>query len=156
MATVNKILLPRRAKKSAMLSPSKAAMILAKGEFFMECPDEGVGKGHIKIKVGDGITAYSDLPYALGDTGNDTVVFVESTDTTIEQILAKIVTGTSIGTIVAAVKKGISILYNSLNDTNSKIDNLTDTNKITEVKVVTSLPSDASAHETTLYLILSE
>ena len=31
--------------------------------------------------------------------------------------------------------------------------NLTDTRKITEVKVVDSLPSDASSHPTTLYLV---
>ena len=156
MANVNKILLPRRGKKSAMESPSKAAMILAKGEFFVECTDAGVGKGPIKIKIGDGITAYSSLPYALGDTSNDTVSFAESTDTTIAEVLSKIVSGASLGTIVSSVKKGISLLDTSLTQTNNRLDNITDTNKITEVKIVTSLPPDAAIHDTTLYLILSE
>ena len=64
MATVNKIFKPRRGKKSTMAG-TKANTVLAAGELFLETPDKGVGKGASKIKIGDGSTKYSSLPYAL-------------------------------------------------------------------------------------------
>lgn len=57
---------PRRGKRSTMLG-TKGVMVLDSGEFFIEYPDDGIGKGKCKIKIGDGVTAYSSLPYALGE-----------------------------------------------------------------------------------------
>ena len=45
---------------------SKASdLVLQKGEIFFEIPTSGEGKGLGKIKMGDGVTPYSDLPYFL-------------------------------------------------------------------------------------------
>ena len=38
---------------------------LARGEIFFEVPDTGAGTGKGKIKMGDGIHDYSDLPYFI-------------------------------------------------------------------------------------------
>lgn len=38
-------------------------LILQEGEIFFEIPDEGIGAGEGKIKMGDGKTGYEDLPY---------------------------------------------------------------------------------------------
>ena len=57
---------PRRGKKATM-NGSKAGTVLGSGEFFIEYPNAGVGKGKCKIKMGDGSTPYSSLPYALGE-----------------------------------------------------------------------------------------
>ena len=51
---------PRRGKKATAESQ---AIVLKKGEVFFEVPTTGVGTGAGKIKMGDGVTAYSSLPY---------------------------------------------------------------------------------------------
>ena len=156
MATVNKILLPRRAKKSVMQSSGKSSIVLEKGELFIECPDEGIGKGHSIIKIGDGNTAYSELPYAIGDTSNDHITFTESSETQIDSIIAKFIPGTKLNTLVAFIKKSI-ILFKNKNDAyDLKISDLTDGNTIEKIKVVTRLPEDAGDNPTTLYLIKAQ
>lgn len=51
--------------------------ILAEGEMGIEVPPTGVGTGTVKIKFGDGVTAWQDLPYGLNpddfqsNTGGD-------------------------------------------------------------------------------------
>ena len=39
--------------------------ILAEGELAIENPDTGTGTGSIKMKIGDGVTGYKNLPYAI-------------------------------------------------------------------------------------------
>lgn len=39
--------------------------ILAEGEMGVEVPVTGVGTGFVKIKFGDGVTPWKDLPYGL-------------------------------------------------------------------------------------------
>lgn len=39
--------------------------ILGEREIGIEAPPEGIGKGQVKIKLGDGVTAWNDLPYAV-------------------------------------------------------------------------------------------
>lgn len=155
MANVNKILLPRRGKKSVMQSTGMSSVILEKGELFVECSDEGVGVGHAFIKIGDGTTAYSSLGYAIGDTSNDAINFSESAETEITSAIGKLISGAKLNVLIANIKKCITILKNNDDTTANKFTALTDNNGITEVKLVTSLPADASSHPTTLYLIKS-
>ena len=53
---------PRRDTASAWTT---ANPVLAEGEIGIEVPDTGVGSGIVKIKFGDGVTAWKDLPYGL-------------------------------------------------------------------------------------------
>lgn len=53
---------PRRGKKTTAESEN---IVLKKGEAFFEYPDTGIGTGIGKIKMGDGVTSYNDLPYFL-------------------------------------------------------------------------------------------
>ena len=156
MATVNKILLPRRAKKSVMQSSGKSSIVLEKGEIFVECPDEGIGKGHSIIKIGDGSTAYSSLPYAIGDTSNDIITFPESSETQIDSIITKFTSETKLATLISYIKKSIILFRNKNNAYDTKISDLTDSNTVEYVKVVNSLPEDAAAHPTTLYFIKAQ
>ncbi len=39
--------------------------VLAVAEMGIECPDTGIGTGEVKIKFGDGITPWNDLPYGV-------------------------------------------------------------------------------------------
>ena len=54
----------RRGKRS---TAENEHIILEKGELFFEVPEDGVGTGNGKIKIGDGETEYSKSPYFLGD-----------------------------------------------------------------------------------------
>lgn len=55
-------ILPRRGSKSEweIVNP-----ILSNGELALEYRDEGISSGDIRIKVGDGIHAWNDLPYGI-------------------------------------------------------------------------------------------
>lgn len=52
-------------KRGSRSEWSQQNPILADGEFVVEYPDEGVGTGFSKFKLGDGQTKYNDLPYCL-------------------------------------------------------------------------------------------
>ena len=39
--------------------------ILAEGEMGVEVPNSGVGTGEVRVKFGDGVTAWKDLPYGI-------------------------------------------------------------------------------------------
>ena len=69
---------PKRAKKATATSQ---AIVLKRGEIFFEVPTGGVGTGIGKIKMGDGTTTYSSLPY-FTSTEDDKVAFTNVTATT--------------------------------------------------------------------------
>jgi len=126
------IILPHRGGKTKMTTGTGASTVLGAGELFVEYPDTGVGSGKSKIKIGDGVTAYSSLPYALGDTSTDLIVFDSSTATTVAQALAEAVSGASLATIVAGFKKAIELNTSSKVFTGSLADweQLTDEEKL--------------------------
>jgi len=53
---------PRRGTKAQW---ETANTVLAEGEIGFEVPDDGVGTGITNLKIGDGTTAWNDLPYAI-------------------------------------------------------------------------------------------
>ena len=111
-----KHLRPRRGKKSTAESQK---IVLQRGEVFFECPDTGVGTGAGKIKVGDGVTEYANLPYFVepgsgsGDISDSAVTFTENTSTSNTTLLNTIATGASLKVITGAVKKMLSNLNSS-------------------------------------------
>lgn len=53
---------PRRGTKSEWES---ANPILLDGELAIQIPNNGIGSGDIKIKIGDGVTEWNKLPYGI-------------------------------------------------------------------------------------------
>lgn len=53
---------PRRGTASEWMEENP---VLERGEFVIEVPSDGVGTGPSKFKIGDGVTDYNSLPYAL-------------------------------------------------------------------------------------------
>ena len=102
-------LCPHRGSKTNMTTGTGASTVLGAGELFVEYPDTGVGSGASKIKIGDGVTAYSLLPYALGDTSVQEVTYTESTATTVSQALAEAASGSALGNIIAGLKKAVEL-----------------------------------------------
>ena len=117
MSTVNKYFLPHRATTDVMKDPSKSSIVLRKGELFVEAPSTGVGTGHSKIKIGDGKTPYSSLPYALGDTDtevtNAIVTFTSNTGTSAKDVINSVKSGQSLATQIAGLKQAITLLANT-------------------------------------------
>lgn len=120
MADVSKIFKPRRGKKSTMTG-TKASTILAAGELFVEVPDTGVGTGAGKLKMGDGATPYSSLPYLMGDTSNDKIEFSNNTATTVDNALNNVTSGSKLGVIIAALKQAISLNGKSITELNNAL-----------------------------------
>ena len=108
MANLQKYFAPRRGTSTVMAS--KGTIVLKSGELFIETPATGTGTGHSKIKLGDGVTQYSALPYALGDTSNDAIDFTPDSSATVDAALAKVVTGAALKTDIAAMKQALSLL----------------------------------------------
>lgn len=61
-----------RGPSSIMTEGSGANLVLEEGEIFIEFPDAGLATEGSKIKIGDGISIYSLLPYLnTGGGGSD-------------------------------------------------------------------------------------
>lgn len=102
---------PRRGKKSTAESQ---AIVLKKGEIFFEVPDGGTGTGAGKMKMGDGATAYANLPYFSQPTVEDSVVgFTDSNTETAQSnnatYLTNIKPANTLKTIFTNLKQ---LLYN--------------------------------------------
>lgn len=141
MASVSKIFKPRRGLASTMAGSGKKNIVLQKGEFFLEAPSGGMGTGASKVKVGDGTTAYSSLPYALGDTSNDKIDFSNNTSTTVANALTSVASGKALKTIIGGLKQAISLCNTSITKLNDDINNMIGTgdNNMTLIEMVTEL-----------------
>lgn len=119
---------PRRGKKATAISQN---IILRSGEVFFEVPDTGVGTGKGKIKMGDGTTGYSSLPYfaepsSIADMSNSTISFTENSSTNNTTLLNAIVTGAKLNIIIAAIKKLISNINSNTTISNMRYNSSTD------------------------------
>lgn len=108
---------PRRGKKATAESQN---IVLKRGEMFMEVPASGVGTGIGKIKIGDGTTAYKDLPYFLeqgvDDVSTAVITYSDSTQTNNNTLLSTIKSGAKFNVIIPAIKKLLSNINTSVND----------------------------------------
>jgi hypothetical protein len=89
---------PRRGTASQWTT---ANPILAEGEIGVEVPDDGVGTGLVKIKFGDGSTAWTDLPY-----GTEPAPIVQNLETDATDKVPS----------VSAVKAGFDEINQNLNN----------------------------------------
>ena len=130
---MSKIFKPRRGKASTM-NGTKSSTVLAAGEMFIELPDTGVGTGICKMKMGDGVTAYSSLPYAMGGDIASTEItgsIVEDTSETAKAALQNVTTGRTLGAIIGSLRQACKLneaAISKLNDdlyTRPKLDKYT-------------------------------
>ena len=113
--------LPHRGKKSTMNS-TKADLVLAAGELFVEYPDSGIGTGVCKFKIGDGKTKYSELPYAIGN-GGEIITISEVDVDSIDTAIALLVSGKSINDFSSTVKKTLQLLNTAYSNHSSNKSN---------------------------------
>lgn len=76
-----------RGSTSTMTTTAKKNIVLEDGELFVEVPDSITDSNQYKFKVGDGVTTYENLPYALDPTNmaanDDDATYVENTNVTL-------------------------------------------------------------------------
>ena len=128
---MGKVLRPRRGKKSTAISQLKSGAlgVLANGEVFFELPDGGAGKGEGRIIMGDGNTAYENLPAFIdpskyvhtGSTENEKVTFTETSSTDNAALLKNIVSGASLKNLFPSVKNLLSNLNSSVTKLNNDL-----------------------------------
>lgn len=105
MADTNKQLLPHRGGVDKMTQGAGKNIVLASGELFIEYPNAGAGRGKCKIKIGDGVTAYSSLPYAIGDTSTDPITFTQGAETNINMALVNLASGKKLQELIGTTKQ---------------------------------------------------
>ena len=66
-----------RPRRGTATQWTNANPILSEGEIGIEVPSTGVGTGLVKIKFGDGVTAWKNLPYGV----NESASIVQNLDT---------------------------------------------------------------------------
>lgn len=100
------------------LASTNANTILASGELFCEYGPEGVGKGPVKAKLGDGQTKYSQLPYAWGDDVAERPVSAieEDQSTDVDTAINNISIGRTVSQILGAIKAALTFNKNSIRD----------------------------------------
>jgi hypothetical protein len=147
---MSKIFKPRRGKASTM-NGTKSSTVLAAGEMFIELPDTGVGTGICKMKMGDGVTAYGSLPYAMGGdiaTTEITGAINDDTSSTATAALANVTTGKTLGSIIGSLRRACSLNAQAIatlndeistiltwNGINSNIGICSDANKINKIGI---------------------
>ena len=128
---MGKIFRPRRGKNSTAKAQLKTGALgpLANGEVFFELPNGGAGTGEGKIIMGDGRTAYEQLPTFIdpskyvhkGDTENQTVSFTETSSTDNAALLKNITSGASLKNLFSPVKNLLSNLNSSVTKLNNDL-----------------------------------
>ena len=103
-----KVLKPCRGTESVM-NNAKSNVILQDGELFIECPDSGVGKGYVNMKIGDGVTPYNKLPYAMrGNPSKLPITIISDTSDSMDKAMANIVTNKPLGELIGSIKQAIA------------------------------------------------
>jgi len=105
----NKLFRPHRGGVSKMNVGTGSTHVLEDGEFFVEYPDTGSGSGKCKVKMGNGVAPYTELPYALGDTSTDPITFTEASSTTVEAALARVISGAALQNIIGGLRRAVSL-----------------------------------------------
>ena len=133
---MSSFLRPRRGKKATAVAQLTASNPLKRGEIFFEVPDGGVGTGTGALKMGDGSTAYDQLPYFMKQpevdytnavvAWSDTSAADSSPYTTNAGYIGNITPSASLKTILTNLKK-LLLNYNSQltllnNDLGLKLD----------------------------------
>ena len=100
--------------------------VLGEREIGFEVPDGGVGSGEVKMKMGDGTTAWTDLPYAIiaGISPDDIVHNGETNDSTkivgadafyaLTRNVTELTNSLSIKTLLSQSKDLITITHESV------------------------------------------
>ena len=124
----SKIFRPRRGRKLTAISKG---IVLRKGEIYFEVPDSGVGTGACKVKMGDGVTPYERLPYAIDggieEVGAGTIVFDQEEfpdNVTTEDLFTEITSGSTMSRVVAAMRLILVQLSKKVTELNDNFANL--------------------------------
>ena len=146
---MSKILKPRRGTITTMRGV-KRNTVLAAGELFLEAPATGIGTGEGAIKCGDGVTTYENLPYFMKATDMNTsaVNVTENSASAVANALNDVSSGNTLPVMLGALKKGISLLSNTISTINTELSTkATVSNLNTTNNNLTSLTNRVTALE---------
>lgn len=123
----NVVYRPRRGKLNTIINPDT---ILRDGEMFFEIPPEGMGKNYCKVKIGDGVTPYSELHYAIDpwncgvkDLPNEPLTFDDTlTNNEIDPLLDKIKSKAGMAQLIENIRACIVWLKTKHNELRTSYD----------------------------------
>ena len=136
---MSSFLRPRRGKQSTAVSTLTASNPLKRGEIFFEVPTGGVGTGTGKLKMGDGSTAYANLPYFLS-MDDSVVTFTDSSASSswdnYSNYLANIKTGITLPTFFANTKNLLYQLCSKVTSLNNDLEGLSNKTELVQIKYI--------------------
>ena len=135
--SLSKIFKPRRGTENTMKTV-KSNTVLAAGELFAELPNTGPGTGKGRLVMGDGVTAYGNLPSFVENTDVSTAQVTVTADNSATSTAAinNVSSGATTGALIGSLKQAISLTKSELTNT---IDDL---NKYIEQTKTTSTSAD--------------
>ena len=121
---------PRRGTASEWSSVNP---ILVEGEIGVEVPDSGVGTGKVKIKFGDGVKRWNDLPYGVTGEGSgglpdnllteDDIINNATTDDPTKAVSASV--AKSLKDNVDTVQDTVDAIQDTVDAVQDQVDSLT-------------------------------
>jgi len=109
-----------RPRRGTALQWETANPILVEGEIGIEVPNEGVGTGEVKIKFGDGVKTWTDLPYAVKPLEVVDNLLSESTELPLSAKQGKLLQG-EIDTLIMKKSYTYTMKASSTSDTDWRI-----------------------------------
>ena len=122
---MSKIFKPRRGTANTM-STTKSNTVLAAGELFAEVPNGGPGTGKGRLVMGDGTTAYGNLPSFIENTdvSSAQVTITADNSQTSTAALNNVASNATTGALIGSLKQAISLTKSELS---SSIDDINQT-----------------------------
>ena len=115
---MSKIFKPRRGTENTMKTV-KSNTVLAAGELFAEVPNTGQGTGKGRLVMGDGVTAYGNLPSFLEnvDVSSAQVTVTADNSATSTAAINNVSSGATTGALIGSLKQAISLTKSELTNT---------------------------------------
>ena len=116
--SLSKIFKPRRGTENTMKTV-KSNTVLAAGELFAELPNTGPGTGKGRLVMGDGVTAYGNLPSFVENTDVSTAQVTVTADNSATSTAAinNVSSGATTGALIGSLKQAISLTKSELTNT---------------------------------------
>lgn len=130
-----------RPRRGTLYEWTSVNPIIESGELVVEVPDDGVGTGLSKFKIGDGVKTYKQLPYAFDGQAAASIIGGTSTESTANLISLRDDTLEKWNTVNPVLSTG-EVVYDSTNNSLKVGDGVTAWKSLKYIKASEEVSGD--------------